>query len=196
MWPKKSKTFRFFFAEKHLAIFTPNWLITKTNKQIFIYLTWIIKRTEKKNNNNYISTLHINYTRYINNFYGYIFWNYYRYFFSYANLAKANNNDSVHQDPIQNAMGKFAKWQILVCASVFLLKFPVAWHQVIHEIKLINSQPHWLHNNAVCRFFFLYRWASFLLHPQWPYIVWIDQLKRARHHAQNMNTIKQHLPTR
>lgn len=33
-------------------------------------------------------------------------------------------------DIIQNAMGAFGKWHFLVCAVVFLLKFPVAWHQM------------------------------------------------------------------
>lgn len=33
-------------------------------------------------------------------------------------------------DPIQNAMGQFGKWHYLVCGVIFLLKFPVAWHQM------------------------------------------------------------------
>jgi MFS family permease len=33
-------------------------------------------------------------------------------------------------DPIQEAMGEFGRWQIFVCAIIFLLKFPVAWHQL------------------------------------------------------------------
>ncbi|XP_062565693.1 organic cation transporter protein isoform X2 [Armigeres subalbatus] len=33
-------------------------------------------------------------------------------------------------DPIQRAMGQLGWWHILVCAVVFPLKFPVAWHQM------------------------------------------------------------------
>lgn len=33
-------------------------------------------------------------------------------------------------DPIEHAMGGLGKWHILVCSVVFLLKFPVAWHQM------------------------------------------------------------------
>lgn len=33
-------------------------------------------------------------------------------------------------DPIQSAMGQFGKWHYLVCGVIFLLKFPVAWHQM------------------------------------------------------------------
>jgi len=33
-------------------------------------------------------------------------------------------------DPVQKAMGVLGKWHIFVCAVVFLLKFPVAWHQI------------------------------------------------------------------
>lgn len=33
-------------------------------------------------------------------------------------------------DPVQNAMGAMGKWQIWICAVIFLLKFPVAWHQM------------------------------------------------------------------
>lgn len=33
-------------------------------------------------------------------------------------------------DVIQKAMGSFGRWHLLVCAVVFLLKFPVAWHQM------------------------------------------------------------------
>jgi hypothetical protein len=35
------------------------------------------------------------------------------------------------KDPVQNAIGELGRWQILVCAIVFLLKFPVAWHQMV-----------------------------------------------------------------
>lgn len=33
-------------------------------------------------------------------------------------------------DPIQKAMGSLGRWHIIVCFFVFLLKFPVAWHQM------------------------------------------------------------------
>lgn len=33
-------------------------------------------------------------------------------------------------DPIQNAMGELGRWHIFICAIIFLLKFPVAWHQL------------------------------------------------------------------
>lgn len=40
-------------------------------------------------------------------------------------------NKALHAtDPIQNAMGQFGKWHLLVCGVIFLLKFPVAWHQM------------------------------------------------------------------
>lgn len=34
------------------------------------------------------------------------------------------------KDPIQHSMGQLGRWQIFICAVVFLLKFPVAWHQM------------------------------------------------------------------
>lgn len=33
-------------------------------------------------------------------------------------------------DPIQSAMGEFGRWHLIVCSAIFLLKFPVAWHQM------------------------------------------------------------------
>lgn len=36
---------------------------------------------------------------------------------------------SLH-DPIQRSMGELGRWQIWVCGVIFLLKFPVAWHQM------------------------------------------------------------------
>lgn len=45
--------------------------------------------------------------------------------------AKVDRQKSVAiSDPIQNAMGQFGKWHLVVCAAVFLLKFPAAWHQM------------------------------------------------------------------
>lgn len=51
-------------------------------------------------------------------------------------LDASQNDDSEIEvavkpnDPIQEAMGQFGKWHILVFASLFLIKFPVAWHQM------------------------------------------------------------------
>lgn len=47
-------------------------------------------------------------------------------------VATTNNeaSDSKPEDPIQKAMGGLGKWQIWICAVIFLLKFPVAWHQM------------------------------------------------------------------
>lgn len=39
--------------------------------------------------------------------------------------AKKENTDQ-----IQSLMGELGRWQIFVCGVVFLLKFPVAWHQM------------------------------------------------------------------
>ena len=44
--------------------------------------------------------------------------------------GKALEAKPAASDPIQNAMGQFGKWHFIVCAVVFLLKFPVAWHQM------------------------------------------------------------------
>lgn len=33
-------------------------------------------------------------------------------------------------DPVQSSMGALGKWHLWVCAIVFILKFPVAWHQM------------------------------------------------------------------
>lgn len=35
-----------------------------------------------------------------------------------------------NSDQIQSLMGELGRWQILVCGAIFLLKFPVAWHQM------------------------------------------------------------------
>lgn len=41
-----------------------------------------------------------------------------------------NEEKTSPKDPIGNSMGELGRWQIFVCAIVFLLKFPVAWHQL------------------------------------------------------------------
>lgn len=33
-------------------------------------------------------------------------------------------------DPIQNAMGHFGRWHLIICAAIFTLKLPGAWHQM------------------------------------------------------------------
>lgn len=38
--------------------------------------------------------------------------------------------DPPKSDPIQSAMGSLGRWHMFVCAFIFLLKFPVAWHQM------------------------------------------------------------------
>lgn len=45
-------------------------------------------------------------------------------------VAKAPENDVQISDPVQESMGAIGKWHYIVCAAVFLLKFPVAWHQM------------------------------------------------------------------
>lgn len=44
--------------------------------------------------------------------------------------ANKKNNNAGPVDVIQNAMGAFGQWHLIVCGVVFLLKFPVAWHQM------------------------------------------------------------------
>lgn len=41
-----------------------------------------------------------------------------------------NNHSGKARDPIQSAIGDLGRWQIFVCCVIFLLKFPVAWHQL------------------------------------------------------------------
>lgn len=43
-------------------------------------------------------------------------------------------------DPIQHAMGSFGKWHLFICLAIFLLKFPVAWHQVKHWTTITREQ--------------------------------------------------------
>lgn len=43
----------------------------------------------------------------------------------------AKQTEKAHKlDPIQSAMGEFGRWHLIVCFAIFLLKFPVAWHQM------------------------------------------------------------------
>lgn len=45
------------------------------------------------------------------------------------NEAKDVENPKT-EDPFTKAIGAIGKWQIWVCFVVFLVKFPVAWHQM------------------------------------------------------------------
>ncbi len=56
-----------------------------------------------------------------------------------AQQVDVDDNNCEGDDPIQRAMGQFGKWHVFVCATVFLLKFPVAWHQVIKTGAMIPS---------------------------------------------------------
>lgn len=39
-------------------------------------------------------------------------------------------NQKTIEDPITKIIGGIGKWQIWICFVVFLVKFPVAWHQM------------------------------------------------------------------
>ena len=65
--------------------------------------------------------------------------------------TETNNNEDnmvkTKTDHIQKTIGEMGKWQIFVCAVIFLLKFPVAWHQMSiiflgksNGIQLTNGQ--------------------------------------------------------
>ncbi|XP_072932786.1 organic cation transporter protein-like isoform X2 [Epargyreus clarus] len=41
-----------------------------------------------------------------------------------------NENKMFAEDPLTKAIGAIGKWQIWICFVVFLVKFPVAWHQM------------------------------------------------------------------
>lgn len=48
------------------------------------------------------------------------------------NNSDPKQSDKFEQsDPIQNAMGHFGRWHFVICALLFLLKMPGAWHQII-----------------------------------------------------------------
>ncbi|XP_063381642.1 organic cation transporter protein-like isoform X1 [Cydia fagiglandana] len=46
------------------------------------------------------------------------------------NETKDAESQKTGQDPLERAIGAIGKWQIWVCFVVFLVKFPVAWHQM------------------------------------------------------------------
>ncbi|XP_045499099.1 organic cation transporter protein-like isoform X1 [Colias croceus] len=46
------------------------------------------------------------------------------------NETRDAENQNSTEDPITRAIGAIGKWQIWICFIVFLVKFPVAWHQM------------------------------------------------------------------
>ncbi|XP_026318853.1 organic cation transporter protein-like isoform X2 [Hyposmocoma kahamanoa] len=46
------------------------------------------------------------------------------------NETKDVESQKVKEDPLTKAIGSIGKWQIWICFVVFLVKFPVAWHQM------------------------------------------------------------------
>lgn len=46
------------------------------------------------------------------------------------NEPKDTESQISNDDPVTRAIGAIGKWQIWVCFVVFLVKFPVAWHQM------------------------------------------------------------------
>lgn len=46
------------------------------------------------------------------------------------NENKDVENQKAAEDPLTKAIGAIGKWQIWICCVVFLVKFPVAWHQM------------------------------------------------------------------
>lgn len=46
------------------------------------------------------------------------------------NETKVVEEQKVDEDPLTRAIGAIGKWQIWICFVVFLVKFPVAWHQM------------------------------------------------------------------
>ncbi|XP_013149716.1 PREDICTED: organic cation transporter protein-like isoform X1 [Papilio polytes] len=43
---------------------------------------------------------------------------------------KDAESQKITEDPITKAIGAIGKWQIWICFVIFLVKFPVAWHQM------------------------------------------------------------------
>lgn len=44
-------------------------------------------------------------------------------------------NTKVEKDVIEKCMGTFGRWQIIITLAIFLVKFPVAWHQLCIVIE-------------------------------------------------------------
>lgn len=57
------------------------------------------------------------------------------------NGVNGKKADPPKADAIQQAMGSLGRWHIIVCAFIFLLKFPVAWHQMrfVHAMLSKNK---------------------------------------------------------
>lgn len=53
-----------------------------------------------------------------------------------------NNGQYEEVDAVQEAMGGFGKWQVLVCLAISLVKFPVAWHQLAIVFMAPQSQKY------------------------------------------------------
>jgi hypothetical protein len=51
-------------------------------------------------------------------------------FFYLLIIIEITSDSQQNEDPIKKSIGELGKWQIFVCGVVFLLKFPVAWHQM------------------------------------------------------------------
>lgn len=47
-----------------------------------------------------------------------------------TNVQQENVENQTNDDPITKAIGGIGKWQIWICAVIFLVKFPIAWHQM------------------------------------------------------------------
>ncbi|KAL0830654.1 hypothetical protein ABMA28_002791 [Loxostege sticticalis] len=68
------------------------------------------------------------------------------------NETKDETAQNAAEDPITKAIGVIGKWQIWICFVVFLVKFPVAWHQmsIIFLAPPMNftcADNHTLHHN-------------------------------------------------
>lgn len=59
-----------------------------------------------------------------------------------SDLAIPDDN----KDPIQKAIGSLGRWQIWMCGVIFLMKFPVAWHQM--SIIFLAPKPEYTCANA------------------------------------------------
>ncbi|KAJ0183341.1 hypothetical protein K1T71_001317 [Dendrolimus kikuchii] len=44
--------------------------------------------------------------------------------------SKDIEDQKINEDPVTKIIGAIGKWQIWICCVVFLVKFPVAWHQM------------------------------------------------------------------
>ncbi|XP_037922446.1 organic cation transporter protein-like isoform X2 [Hermetia illucens] len=67
-------------------------------------------------------------------------------------MTSTTNQKDQNMDPVQKAMGAIGWWHIWVCGVVFLLKFPVAWHQmaIIFLAPPIDSKCAVPANASIC----------------------------------------------